>query len=292
MPQKLTGNTTPSTRRKLRNACFTLNNPDMEHSVLLDGLVHSQMTNYIVIGKEVGESGTPHFQGYVEFKQQVDFHLVLKWLPKAHIESRRGSAHQASIYCKKDGDFLEWGTLSRQGERSDIDELAQMVNNRASTLEIARTLPTQYIKFHRGVHALQSALTEARTEVPEVRVFHGTTGTGKSFQARQWLPNAYVWHPQQGTWFDGYQGQTSVIFEEFRGQIPFGMILSLLDRYCCKVQYKGGVTEFAAKYIAITSPVPPSDWYFALSDGDKLDQLHRRISEVIHCQAKDCAQQK
>jgi len=280
MPQKLTGNTKPSTRPRVRNACFTLNNPTVHCDAFTKDLVDSNLVQYICVGNEVGASGTPHFQGYIEFQHQLDFAAAQQLLDKAHIEPRRGTAQQAADYCKKDGEFTEWGTLSKQGQRTDVDEMVAMVQEGASTFEIATALPAQYVKYHKGIMALQAALIEPRVTAPEVRVWYGGTGTGKSFKAREWLPDAYVWHPQQGTWFDGYRGQKSVVFEEFRGQIPFGMLLSLLDRYCCKVQYKGGVCEFAAVQIAITSPVEPARWYLCLDENDRLDQLTRRLTEV------------
>jgi len=286
MTQKLPGNTKPATRRRLRNACFTINNPQTERETFVKRLIDSELISYVIVGSEVGESGTPHYQGYVEFKAQVDFDIVHNWLLKGHIEARRGTAQQAADYCTKDGEYSSWGTLSGQGTRTDIEAVASLVANDASTFDIASSYPVQYIKYFKGIMALQCALIKPRETVPTVRVFYGGTGTGKSYRARQWLPDAYVWHPQQGTWFDGYLGQKTVIFEEFRGQIPFGMLLSLLDRYCCKVQYKGGVAEFAGADIAITSPVHPFQWYLSLTDGDRMDQLTRRITEVVKCQTQ------
>ena len=275
--QKLPGNTKPATR--LRNACFTINNPTVTREALCSDLVTSGLITYVVIGSEIGESGTPHLQGYVEFKDKVGFDKVHSMLLNGHIEARKGSAQQASAYCMKDGQFDQWGKLSKQGARTDIELVADMVVGKASTYLIASEFPVQFIKYHKGISALMSALIQPRSTVPTVHVYYGITGSGKSYHARKWLPNAYVWHPQQGSWFDGYQGEEEVIFEEFRGQLPFGMLLSLLDRYCCKIQYKGGVCEFAATKIAFTSPKPFTEWYY--DDGnDRIDQLARRVSYV------------
>eukprot|EP00959_Pyramimonas_sp_CCMP1952_P383736 8041931-Pyramimonas_sp.AAC.2 len=38
-----------------------------------------------------------------------------------------------------------------------------------------------------------------------------------------------------------------VIKEEFRGQLPFSMLMRLLDRYDCRVEFKGGSAQFIAK---------------------------------------------
>lgn len=279
MSQRLAGNTN---RQRLRNACFTVNNPIVTREQFLSDLIQSDKCTYIVIGSETGAKGTPHFQGYVEFKDQIDFHIAKDLLLHGHIEPRRGSPKQASDYCQKDGDFDIWGTLNRPGERTDIQCVAEMAKMQCSMREIAHTYPVQFIKYHKGISALASQMVKARCTRPEVRVFYGKTGTGKSFKAREWLPNAYIWHPQQNQWFDGYMGEQDVILEEFRGQLPFGMILSMLDCYDCKVQFKGGVVEFCATRIAITSPLHPRDWYWTLDENDKVDQLMRRITEVIH----------
>ena len=75
---------------------------------------------------------------------------------------------------------------------------------------------------------------------------------------------------------DGYAGEKSVLFEDFRGQLPFGMLLSLLDRYDCKVQHKGGMCELAATHIVMTSPLHPQEWY-------KVDDLakHNKIEQLL-----------
>lgn len=143
--------------------------------------------------------------------------------------------------------------------------------------------PALYIRYHAGFEKLERRLQPTRKVAPTVTVLYGGTGVGKSRLAREMLTDPYVWHPQQGTWFDGYIGEPNVIFEEFRGQIPFGFLLSLLDRYCCRVQCKGSSVQFSASNIVITSPVSPAEWYPTLSENEgRLDQLMRRISKTVH----------
>ena len=89
----------------------------------------------------------------------------------------------------------------------------------------------------------------------------------------------YVWWPAQEKWFDGYEGHEKTLFEEYRGQMPFGHMLMLLDRYDARVQYKGGSMQFCSTKIAITSPLHPMLWYKKedLQAQDRIDQLIRRI---------------
>lgn len=54
---------------------------------------------------EVGEeTNTPHFQGYVEWKQKKTFTAAKALLggDKVHLEARRGTQQQAIDYCSKE----------------------------------------------------------------------------------------------------------------------------------------------------------------------------------------------
>lgn len=262
---------------KARNLCFTINNySDSE----IDALKAWNQVQYLVVGKEVGESGTKHLQGYVEFVSSKKFETIKKYLPRAHLEVRKGTAMQAANYCKKDGDFIEQGKISNQGKRTDIDVACDMIIAGRKMKDVALAHPSTYVKFHKGLTAFKSIILDPRNQVPTVTVLYGPTGVGKSKLAREMIEgDYYTWGPEQDKWFDGYEGQKIVIMEEFRGQLPFGMMLRLLDRYDCKVQYKGGMIEFVATTIILTSPKHPSEWYESLGN-DKTDQLLRRITEI------------
>jgi hypothetical protein len=99
---------------------FTLNNyTRLEYDALLR---HVQSFKYIVVGKETGESGTPHLQGF--FILNSRFRLIqVKSLPglnRAHFERTGGTSGQASTYCKKEGDFIEHGAIPLDGPKANI----------------------------------------------------------------------------------------------------------------------------------------------------------------------------
>lgn len=110
----------------VRKWCFTLNNPTPDDILQVNAMTHK----YLVYGKEVGESGTPHLQGYIELAKASRLAAMKKLLPTAHWENAKGTPEQASAYCKKDGDFYEDGELSksRQGKRSDLEDLRDAIN--------------------------------------------------------------------------------------------------------------------------------------------------------------------
>ncbi|XP_052816402.1 uncharacterized protein LOC128242984 [Mya arenaria] len=74
---------------------------------------------YICWGREVGASGTPHLQGFVQFKKRIRMTALKKIKPfdRAHLEKRRGTAPEARDYTAKDDEetWYERGFMSQEG---------------------------------------------------------------------------------------------------------------------------------------------------------------------------------
>ena len=133
---------------RFRNIVFTCNNYTEQQC---DEIFNLDIWRYVVIGKEIGESGTPHLQGYGVFHNQMRHKKVHDMLKGCHVESRKGSHLQASEYCKKDGDYVEKGDAPQQGKRSDLEEVAEKIKKGISVKEIASEHTTTYIKYGRGI---------------------------------------------------------------------------------------------------------------------------------------------
>lgn len=100
------GNTESTSQpKRYRKWCFTLNNYDEKDLEIIDTKTQQYSNLKYVYGKEIGESGTPHLQGYLEFKNAISMKSLKKWLPRAHLEKARGSSKQNYDYCTKEGDF-------------------------------------------------------------------------------------------------------------------------------------------------------------------------------------------
>jgi len=94
------GNTKLSLFR-LRKGIFTLNNyTDTEYQDIKEWL--KKDAKVAIIGKEVGKEGTPHLQGYFEFKNARN---IKSHMPRAHIEKAKGTVKDNWIYCTKDDNF-------------------------------------------------------------------------------------------------------------------------------------------------------------------------------------------
>lgn len=160
--------------------CFTLNNPTAADEARISVFFSSRFVTYGVYGREIGESGTPHLQGYLILNRARRLSYLRNHVSdRAHFEIARGSPQQASDYCKKDGDFVEEGDLpeSRQGRRSDLDDGIDWIkefvadNGRApSSPEIAKLQPKLYVKYYHRIVSLAAHLgPQRRLEFGEPR---------------------------------------------------------------------------------------------------------------------------
>lgn len=272
--------------------CFTANNyTELDLALLNSEDVYSKF-KYICWGKEVGESGTPHLQGFFMFenKETKRFSAVKKLLEKLgfhgwHIESCKGSPMQNVEYCSKQGDFTEYGERPKgQGKRTDLDDVCQAIKEGATMVDLIESHPAQVVKFHRGLEFLIQARSIRRSWKTEVWWLWGPTGSGKSRYAWAQCPEAYM-KCSSHKWWSGYIGQDTVILDDYRPskELPFNFMLNLMDRYPMSVETKGGMTEFIAKRIYVTCPYSPEvclnhlEWIGT----EQKEQFLRRIDHTI-----------
>ena len=161
----------PNLRDRIRFICFTENNPTKSLEDFCDALSSWKLVSYFCIGSEWSSTGTHHFQGYLELSRQVSFSRLKRALPRAKLLKRRGTPHEAAVYCMMDGSFFEYGTRSSQGTRSDLHYVAESIVAGEPMSVVAAANPVTYIRYHRGMWALRHILAPDRTEPPEVRVF-------------------------------------------------------------------------------------------------------------------------
>lgn len=264
--------------------CFTLNNYTEDEFNFLLSLEGGDQVQYLIVGKEVGEEGTPHLQGYVELARKKTLGGVKSLLScsRIHLEKRRGTQLQAVDYCKKDGDYTEFGELISQGSRNDLRALKSSLDSGVSVLELASKDESfaTVLKYRKGLQWYVCGQLKPRDWKSTVFLFRGPTGTGKT--KRVWDEckeeglRPWVW--PGGQWFDGYTGQQVVLFDDFCGELGFRLLLRLLDRYPMQVPVKGSHVEWCPKKIYITSNLSPGEWY---PDEHDVAPLLRRIENDI-----------
>jgi len=110
---------------------------------------------YGIYGKETGESGTPHLQGFVQFVNRKRPNQVSVTLGSVryHCERRRGTADEAANYCKKDGDYIEFGNVVRNGVAANLKmpEMVEQVLSGQSTEVMLQNYGNQYVLHKRKI---------------------------------------------------------------------------------------------------------------------------------------------
>lgn len=133
-----------------KNWCFTVNNPE-EHDEL-DGLPEGSV--YVIFGRENAGTGTAHLQGFISYDSPKRFTQVSRLFGgRAHWEVARNVP--ASIqYCKKEGDFTEFGVPpSAGGKRKELDLFKAAVRSGNRDHKALREeFSNVYCRYHRFAH--------------------------------------------------------------------------------------------------------------------------------------------
>ena len=270
-----------------RGFAWTLNNwtpEELEH-------LKQVKCQYITFGLESAPTtGTPHLQGFVYFKSATTFNAVKHKLgPRvANIKSIKYSAITNANYCQKDPSFFEKGEIPKQGKRNDISEfVADIKEFNPSDAQLITEFPMAFARFPNLMNQAREIFHPAPDRSELLNEFHwGTTGLGKSRAIRlRFKGNLYVKN-YQTKWWDGYDKQEAVLFEEV-GPPLAKMIYELntwCDHYAFQVEIKGTMRTIRPKYIIFTSNYSFDEIFQFCNKEKVLDPLKRRIKIVHHTQ--------
>ncbi len=251
-------------------------------------------THYSIVGREVGEEGTPHLQGFHQTSGGLSFPAFKKKFPSVHVK-RVFEDNGCSEYCSKDGKVcISTGEYQEKtpGRRTDLLSVAEMAKSGKSMAEIAELAPAAIVQYPSGIARLCTFFEKPRDRSVAKRCIclwgesevHKTRRIWDHLDALGVTP--YVWENGMPTWWDGYHGQKHVIMDEYRAHLPMSVLLRLMDRYPMRVQFKGGSCQFVADFLYFTSSCHPKDWYKDLPD-DKVYQLVRRFEHITHVNSPD-----
>jgi hypothetical protein len=272
-----------------RNYCFTLNNYTIEELNELQEKGIKEV-KYIIVGQEIApETGTPHLQGFIIFRNAKTLKACIKSMPKrSHIEICKGTPYENYLYCKKE-DNVCWELGDRpekvgQGKRQDLLEIKKKIAQNVKIKEMLETDDISNYQQLKYAESLKKYYEKKRLHKPIVKWYYGKTGTGKTKTAYEEFSkeandedNIYF-SMDTGKWWEGYDAQEYVIIDDMRGDfMKFHQLLKLLDRYPYKVETKGSTRQFLATNIIITSAYHPKRMFETRED---IEQLLRRIDEI------------
>jgi len=208
--------------------------------------------------------------GFVCFVNAVQLSTAQKLLgydKKLHMEVAKGSILDNINYCTKEATRKPGTEPTIHGDAPDeAGKGARTDLIRASELaklgDFKSIDPTSFIKYNSGLYKLYMLHNPAPVRLPPISIcYYGTTGTGKSTRAfTEAGDGAYV--KPAGPWWDGYAGQDTVVFDDFRpADFDITNLLRVLDKWPMWVPFKGGFHALRAHKFFITSNEHPQLWY-------------------------------
>lgn len=246
----------------------------------------------------MGESGTPHLQGYIAFTHKKMRSTVARLVSeRAHLERTLGTPTQASSYCtdvqKRDPDNMEilhvFGELNdvpnlaleaaAPGKRNDLTDCKRKLDDGSSVWDLADEHWGSVVRYHKAFTAYKHARMGSRDFKSVVFVLYGAPGTGKSRAAFN-FDRVFAVPASNGTqWMDGYDPErhSTVVFDDFHASLPAHVLLRLLDEYPVQFPVKGGFVEFKPKAIVLTSNYHPRQWYDWAKTKADYDAFERRV---------------
>lgn len=280
---------------KYRAYVFTYNNPAQTPEQLIGLFTALPCFRYVTFQKEVGETGTEHYQGYLELTMQQRFSYIINRVAQMHLEPRRGTQEQAITYCTKDDTRIAgpWqaGTPAKQGQRNDILGYVEAIVSGKRKRDLISSHPIQMARFDRFYSIVQHSIKRRRRPNLKVILLYGETGTGKTRFVHDHYFDLWQMPPSSGKiWFTGYDGQKTALLDDFAGKLSHVSLtytLNILDIYpvCCEI--KGSHIWFEPDRIFITTNMHPRDWYDFSTRMEQYCALLRRITQVWYFRRGD-----
>lgn len=277
--------------QQLRNVCFTL---FVENTEPLNISTHAnaqQLVQYYVYQFErTPDTNRLHAQGFLQLSDKMRLRRIKREIfhsDTIHIQGRykKSTNEEARDYCMKEDtrepntEPVEWGELrssDHQGVRSDLLDARDAINEGISMKHFRQEYVTIAARYPQYARALANDREEeqCRFELRDVRVivYWGEPGCGKTYRVMKEvcdkfgsMAQVYVVEHSSPLWFDGYEGQPCMLYDDFSSEwstvLPITRLLRLIDRYPCRLNQKGMHAWCSAKEIYFTSNHHPNCWY-------------------------------
>ncbi len=211
----------------------------------------------------------------------------------AHVEAAGGDDIKNRDYCTKedtrvsDALSLQSGTFisGEQGRRTDLEFYRDSIRYGCSDANLLiRHLP-QVARYPHLISMVRSAFGDPGYGVKEIIVIGGPSGCGKTRYAWETWPDLFPMPLQGGQelWFgdknSGFDGQETVLFDEFHGEMSRKNLMLICDRYPITVPLKGAFANWNCKRVVFTSYERPEAWYNWGDTHQAWESFERRITE-------------
>lgn len=227
---------------------FTLNNPSEEDNPIL---WLKDEVDYLYAAPELGDNGTPHWQGFFQTKNPTRVTALRKLNERAHFDKMAGTMEQNLTYCSKQqlpdaptavtlGTFPETPGEREKNRWVRIHTLAKGGDKQAFIDEFPTESFLHKTKFETWVAHYRPAPVSLPHTVRHL-YFYGESGTGKSLAARTRYPGLYV---KDGTkWWQDYNGEEVVLMDDLDPgdlkEIGTSVLKTWFDIYPFRAAVKG-----------------------------------------------------
>lgn len=264
-----------------------------------------KVTYFIAQSELCPTTGRVHIQAYAEAstRRTFDAWRKLRFLSDGSpwITAARGTGAQNQAYCSKPDSFHGWSLELGQfrnvgaGGRSDLLVVKRKLVAGTPDLDIWMDDDNfgTMVRYHKAFDRFRSLLNTRvgagnRTQ-RIVIVYWGPTGTGKSHSCMERFPDFYPVPDAKGSglYFDSYNGQQAMLFDEMNGdRMKHSLLLNLCGNAPVLLPVSGGFTPLLATttHVLFTSDKHPGHWYPGLYEKYPLlwPMFERRIMEVHH----------
>ena len=261
---------------------------------------------YICCGYEYSKDGYSHIQGFARFQSARSLKGAIKFfsgtLPSIHVEVAKCPS-AALTYCQKGGSFEEKGnkplfshTSGASAGPRDLTSISKAVAikrqlytslcNGATPLSLINDRPEEY-GFILSVSRFASA-DRIRAVPAKVLYVWGTTGLGKTTTFQTICSRLTIkFHSKSpgDRWFDGYNQQSVILFDEFSDySFSCNQWNGLCDPDPPSLEVKGAKLTNVSSHYVVLSNMCPDDLYPRVKVENRpiWDAFRRRLTDVHH----------
>ena len=255
----------------------------------------------------ISAAGLHHVHMVLESPNTMRFtQLKSEYAPGMHIEATKGTKAQAEAYINKEPPYAEKGEevvcvvrhgeiQGRQGHRSDLDEIENLLDLGLTPTKICNK-NFRFRRYEKMIVAEYLARRIAETPVKRdvaVHLLVGESGSGKSYEyvklcEQHGDDKIYIVTDYSSGGFDRYLAEHILFLDEFKGQMAFSTLLSVLDQYRVQVHARYSNVFALWREVYITTVYPPEKLYELmvppqLREIDSMTQLMRRLADITYC---------
>lgn len=267
--------------KQSKNWCFTEFNLEFDLEKIYN---ENDKITYLCWGVEIcPKTNKKHLQGWLQFTSKKRMGGVKKILPTAHLEACKGTEEENDKYCKKDNDFKILGEFTAQGNRNDLKTIQQKIKNGMKIRELIEEHFDYYCRYKNGfdkyleIWELQNV---PKWRALKVIFVTGKTDSGKTRYCMEQEEEPFKIEGDNLKWWDGYNGEKSILIDEYNNDLKITKLLNYLDGYKLRLDIKGSFTYALWTTVYITSNLTIDELHSNARPRHR-EALMRRITEVI-----------